>query len=66
MPRKFERTKAIRGTVSTEFEGRTYDGDFTVRDGWLEVSSRYGSKGTWVRQVETRDVPCSEHRRIRR
>jgi hypothetical protein len=39
MPRKFERTKAIRGTVSTEFEGRTYDGDFTVRDGWLEVSS---------------------------
>jgi hypothetical protein len=47
MARKSEPTEAIRGTISTKFDGKTYDGDFTVRDGWLEVSSRYGSKGTW-------------------
>jgi hypothetical protein len=56
MPRKSEATETIKGTISTEFKGKTYDGDFTIRDGWLEVSSPYGSKGTWYYGTPNRQV----------
>ena len=47
MVQKSKPIEAIKGTISTEFEGETYRGDFTIVDGWLEVSSPYGSKGSW-------------------
>jgi hypothetical protein len=56
MPRKLEPTEPITGAIATEFEGKTYKGYFTIRDGWLEVSSPYGSKGTWYYGTPGRQV----------
>lgn len=53
MPRKTKAADVITGEVSVEFEGETQTGryGYTVRDRWVTVSMKYGSKGGSVHEV---------------
>jgi hypothetical protein len=37
MAQESKPSEEIRGSVSIEFEGKTYNGGFTVRDRWLRA-----------------------------
>jgi hypothetical protein len=51
MARKSKPNEVIRGSVSIEIDSATHTGGYIVKDRWITVSTRYGSKGASVHEV---------------
>ncbi len=51
MARKSKSSEVITGSVSTEIAGKTHTGSYTVEDGWVTVSTAFGSKRAAVQEA---------------